>query len=43
MSVVDVDPSVSTAIAFDEPGPATRTQGPDALVRLISSDLPDAE
>ena len=43
MSVVYVDTSVLTAIAFDEPGAAAHSRRLDEFARLISSNLLEAE
>ena len=43
MSIVYVDTSVLTAIAFDEPGAAAHARRLDEFARLISSNLLEAE
>ncbi len=43
MSVVYVDTSVLTAIAFDEPGASAHARRLDQFARLISSNLLEAE
>ena len=43
MSIAYVDTSVLTAIVFDEPGAAAHAERLDEFVRLISSNLLEAE